>query len=420
MRPALDAFERGMAGAAAEWHAAASEVDRVLLSEWEARQCEEMFHLCERVYSPAEAALRDTVATGYVSSDVVRAIRAVACQRSDWRGHPVACDRSASVLIACLSTALRATRCHARVVLAPQVQEPPAALGRAGLQRALAACSGAEPEPEPGLSRRLAAAANEAAELALICREAKAADGSSSPMSTPSGVLGSFAAAFEEAAAALCDGLARQFAGTHRHALRAASAAAWPACGHGARAAAPPQTPRGQERSALEGPCAAATRFLEETLDGGPALAARLACEALLRLLVRRWARRFCRGARRPAGVAAVLAQVAADEGALDRLAATWGVAARRASGGSDPVRPLREVCGILAAPQPDAEARAGAGRMEELLGVQQATNLAAAAAAVCSAAACPAGHRRGRRRAASAGAATGSPGRAAELPDAV
>merc|ERR1711988_1692052 len=106
MRPSLELFECGLSKLEAvrptNWEHIADAIDTLLLSQWEARCCDEVFRRCEAT----------------VNADVsLQVLHAATAHAKAWRGHAAACDRAVTVLIAALNAVLRAHRNKVRALL---------------------------------------------------------------------------------------------------------------------------------------------------------------------------------------------------------------------------------------------------------------------------------------------------------------
>jgi hypothetical protein len=361
-----------------EWRHLTCATERLLLSEWEMRSCDEVSHACECVYSlpigsvnticnrnahsSRKSALPNDAELAPARGETVLAtLLGVIRQSRAWQDHPTACDRAVSVLIAALSASLRAHRDYVRWLLAPHVPLPEhhackssnskSNSWRQGVKRRLRRassrlldvarralkglpCTG-EPAVDLPCVEVLAEAADDAARLATFCREADVPFAA-----TCIEVLASFADAFEREASEVCTVIAEvHFQSAHDFVL---SRIAFKSRELLSKAAAEVPSPEGvaaasaaatgaHNTGVLDGALLdAARRFMDEAFGETSPLCQRFACDAVTCILVKRLSRAVCEARPRlfgsVPGVAAVVAGVVeADEAALRCFGASWG-----------------------------------------------------------------------------------------------
>jgi len=311
-RPQLEQFETGTAALAGrnldQWRSTAEAAEKILLSEWESRRCDEVARLCEAWPCNTGAA--------------VKVLQEVSAQVKAWRDHAGACDRATSVLIATLNALLRSFRrspgplASARLSsdhaqrerrssgTKERIEEALRKLGR----RALSSTRAGTAEPVPAAAE-LVKTADEAAMVSKFCTEAKSSLASSDEATgaMQKELLAAFAAAFERECSLLCLLLAEvHFEGKARE-LRAISfrgIASW-------------------KEGVLGTSCAAADSFLSETAADASAMCRRLASNAVLHVLAKRWVRKFQQAPLRFARPELPKA-AAADEERLAQFASRW------------------------------------------------------------------------------------------------
>jgi len=315
--------------------AAAAELERLLLREWETRSCDEAFWLCQDAFESCRG--REEKAR---IGKVLHLLEAAAAGGQAWQGHRAACDSAASVLIATLNAALRAYRLSVRQLLSgvvgkvleePEVQERPKGrrrrvtrvltrFGKQALQEIQKAgsCADASALEAPPSAEILASALLEAVSLASFC-EASAQEASRFWASPEVGlckeVLAAFSGAFESEAKSLCWALSKlHFEMRHSQEIKAAGARSM---GNGCE-------------GTLGSAVTAAVRFRDELLpcrDAGgnrlKAMATELARShlgrSLAKLLVSAWTKRFS-NMWRPPSAAWLEAALVADLALLAKL----------------------------------------------------------------------------------------------------
>lgn len=316
-------------------------LENVLLTEWEARSCDEAFWMCEDTF-----ACSDTGGDQPRTRAILRLLETATVSGNTWQGHVEALDRATSVLIATLNAALRSFRKVARLLpVASQFREQqleasgPLAPGRnrrrkftrtiqrlgrqafKELQKAASCADMSNLEDADPSSTALALL--EASELAAFCKEAALKQ---RQLGCPASVarlceevLSAFAAAFEAEAISLAWALAkRHFERQHSSMVKAAgvyTGSQSVAQGQGFVALQAAPSAANFLGSAL---CAAGGRSLRPE---GLLLARQLGGRALARLLAAAWVRHFTR--RPPPASAwgeALAVAIAADEAALRNL----------------------------------------------------------------------------------------------------
>jgi len=400
-RPALEHLEAGViefaASSPVNWRVAADSAERFLLNEWEARSCDELSLKCEVSYKASASFEAATQSKARVES-ILGLLQSAASQVSFWRGHPTACDRATSVLIATLNGVLRGYRIHLRMLLAPVVAAQARGEGisdRGGTRRRLtkvllllgsrivlpSKLSIAEHDHSIITSRvDFSAAIIEAATFAEFCADqAKTAPNITADPSHQgdsvavirASILAAFAGAFEQEAAELCTVLVEVYftATTARELETIAfdSRAFQRRCMSQSDSSTEPDLCSG----ACAESCVAAQRFLDEMFSSAPPLCGRLCSYRLAQLLSRRWVRAFRRHPPRLSlcGPGLILA-IQADEAVLERLCSRWGANVAHGSLGADPFQALREVRSMLSEPAPELLS-IGVARLELALGAE-------------------------------------------------
>jgi len=390
----------------------AEQLEHILLGEWEPKAIDDACQRCEEAYedapprtgdhlgSVAQSADSDEVKSEFsfgpdekkntcVSKPALVVLEEILVCSTAWRSHPSARERAACVMVAALSATLRAHHSHARRLFAPAALGVPSDLGavslvsgrkhkqlrRAGsrlLEFALRAlkeihCSAEESLVLPSAVGLVTSTA-EAIKLAAFCHEAAATPGMRLGAALGTNALPAFAAAFEREGLETSEVLAEMnFASTCRFVLGQI-------CFH-PRALHEPSSP---PPSVLESACISAHAFLDEIFADGLTPSAWQACAAISRLLIRRWARAFCKAAPRMRTCRGLLAAVEADERALHRLTQRWGAAEHACNEASNPAVPMQEVVKMLRTPTSKVLST-GAARLESVMGEVQSKDLVSA-----------------------------------------
>eukprot|EP00927_Polykrikos_kofoidii_P015543 TRINITY_DN16925_c2_g1_i1.p1 TRINITY_DN16925_c2_g1~~TRINITY_DN16925_c2_g1_i1.p1 ORF type:complete len:860 (-),score=117.82 TRINITY_DN16925_c2_g1_i1:164-2743(-) len=379
------------------WRHVLDGIDRMLLGAWEAVSCDEVCQRVESLYaetafsellSPDMSSAPESKfsfgqchgsprSEGRTESSRADSVLAVlwstARLGAAWQDHPAACDRAAAVLVAALSSVVRSFRKHVlSSLLSPPGRnhgvrvsrlevcetKPVRKCGLPSLRQAsrrvsskiaeaarhsfpefpggicvAGVCCGDAPLKMYPSADVIAAIADESAQLAAFCWEAKLHGGPvASAVRSEADVFAVFGFTFQEMCAQVCqvlaevhfapkvgDGTASQ-ACFNRAFVMPRSGKETSSAGAKGSAAAPTV-----QRGAMEEACRAAGHFLDENLSHCSPLCGRLACDAVSRIILRHWARTFCRSATRLRSCRQqLLAIVAADERSLDDLAVRW------------------------------------------------------------------------------------------------
>jgi len=382
-------------------------LEHFLLSEWETRSCDELFRRCEAAFAmPADAAADNCAPVQERLCLALEILRLATAGEELFRGHAAACDRSVSVVLSTLNTLLRSYRGVIRVLVAPLAGSLD---GRRGsvrhTERMVQALRGLR---DRTFGREASAMMPSLTDVAYLASEVSALAGSCSKESTSRSALGDsgccssvltvFAGAFEREAAELCAMLAQvHFRSACRQTLQSIaistpslsrSLSGRRSSSRSGRSGSISGAHRGQQRDkkplgSLEAACTAAAGFVEDLLGGdaqAPQLFRELLCTAVTWVLVRRWARSFCRAAPRLAGSAALLNAVAADEASLCQLSKKWAVQDRwGAAGFSNPIKPLMEATVLLGSPVEQIRAKCTQ-NLQASLGEEQGLAVAQAA----------------------------------------
>jgi len=404
-RPALDRFatcaSKLLGLHVNGWPSMAMDLEQLLLGDWEIKAMDDACHRCEHGYeavslhSDQEGGCSIETDSNGPDTDIslckpaLEVLEETLKHNSEWRSHPGARDRTACVLVAALSATLRAHNSHARSLLAPTEIEATVDSGttdvgpgrkrkklrRAGLRlleiarRALKEipCSTDEPSAVPSAVALVTSTAS-ATQLAKFCNEAAATPGIRLGAALGTDAFPAFAVAFERQGIETSEVLAEMnFASTCRFALN--QICFNPRVLQDLNTSPP---------SMLASPCTSAHAFLEELFDGGASPPAWQACAAIARLLVRRWARAFCKAAPKMRTCRGLIAAVEADEAALLQLAQRWGIAEFGPQDAGTPEVPLQEVARMLRSPTPKTMST-GTKKLELAIGATLSRNLVSA-----------------------------------------
>lgn len=405
--PELERFAAGVSALAAEppkaWRGAADDLVRMLLSDWEARSCDEVGLRLEALYAsssdashaaplrrpmtPRNGTLGPEASAVAARSDAAAAELESAARRCKaWQSHEEAADRAASALIAALNAALRSYRRSTQRLLSPWLPSdsssscglgdiPVRRLRRASSQLAELGCCMAQAPPcvagagpstkEPPSAELVVALVTEALRLAALCGEEAASAIAAGPCGD---VLPAFRAAFAREADVSASLLAEMHFGVARRVVLQRISFG--------RCASEPT-------GVLADAAAVARGFLDEACVGASLEASRLCGEAVLAVVVRRWVHAFCKAAPKLTACPALRASITADAASLERLATRWGASSSSAPVPTPaPVLALREVGAALAAPELGGEgacAASGRGALDAVLGSAERRELRAA-----------------------------------------
>jgi len=362
------------------WPDILAKVQQTLLSEWEARRCDDVFKRCE-----ADASL----------PTALQLLGTAARCGELWGTNHDACERSLSVLVATLNAVLRCQRARwrkERLQAAPEVPDVQQA-SEAGTPRDSVACCARRSNPLQAAFQRagralsrgppsrstwdclmlqeVAQAAAEAAQLSDVCADTKVSMGDHKAVELANEMLVSFSAVFRREATDMCTVLAeKHFTHTHQRELRAIAFTS-----HRLKSV-------DSGSGVLTAVCSAATSFMDDLQpdEEMQSLFAQLLCTALGCLLSRRWVEAFCRAPPKRSSCPDLPDLIAADVDALSTLADTYSVKAVWAElpKKENPLVPLQEVQAILQDGAPELVG-IGAARLEVLLEGAKGSELARA-----------------------------------------